>query len=83
MKNLKIINDPNEFFEYWVKNAEDQSFKARHKIMSQALSLFNINHDKQELNENDSSKWASTFFGCLFKFDENTQEVIMGYNYIL
>jgi len=38
--SIKIINDPDEFFKYWVGRAKRMSLEARHKIVSQALNLF-------------------------------------------
>jgi len=36
----KIINNPDEFFTYWLSKAKTEGLKARHKIVSQALNLF-------------------------------------------
>jgi len=37
---IKIIENPDDFFRYWVHLSKKRSLQARHKIISQALNIF-------------------------------------------
>jgi len=52
--SIKIINDPDEFFKYWVGRAKRMSLEARHKIVSQAINLFS---DKKVVTEYGNPKY--------------------------
>jgi len=52
--SIKIVNDPDEFFKYWVGRAKRMSLEARHKIVSQAINLFS---NKEVVTEYNNPKY--------------------------
>lgn len=52
--SIRIIDNPDEFFKYWVGRAKRMSLEARHKIVSQAINLFS---NKEVVTEFGNNKY--------------------------
>ena len=80
---IKYITDPVKFFEYWVENAKKESATARHKIVSQAFSFFNIK-EKRIINEDSFYRFKE--MGKLLtymddNFDSRSMRCVAGFDF--
>lgn len=80
VNSIKIIDNPDEFFNYWVGRAKRMSLEARHKIVSQAINLF---ADKEIVTEYGNPKYRSYMEQLLNEIFDNINCSGMIYNHSL
>ena len=75
--SIKIIDNPDEFFNYWIGRAKRMSLEARHKIVSQAINLF---AGKEIVTEYGNPKYRSYMEQLLKEIYYNIKCAVMIYD---
>jgi len=77
VNSIKIIDNPDDFFNYWIGRAKRMSLEARHKIVSQAINLF---ADKEVVTEYGNPKYRSYMEQLLDEIYYNIKCAVMIYD---
>ena len=79
-KSIKILSDPNSFFNFWIKNAKKESLIARHKIVSQAINLFDGKKQISEYKNNSYRNYSEQFYSEIME-NLNSSSLLIVYDF--
>lgn len=58
LNDIKIIDEPDDFFMYWIGRAKKLGLEARHKIVAQAINIFS---KKEKVSEYNNKKYKDGY----------------------
>jgi hypothetical protein len=79
--SIKIINEPDAFFNYWINRAKRESLKARHKIVSQAINFFGGKTMITEYNSKTYRDYSEQFYSEIME-NLNSDSLLTIYGFI-